>query len=92
MSKTLPQLRVAVVGATGMVGRTMLKVLEKRAFPVGDLIPVASARSVGKHVEFAGEQVEVVDVDTALSLKPHVALFSAGGVLSLEWAPKFAAA
>ena len=54
MSKPLPQLRVAVVGATGMVGRTMLKVLEKRAFPVGTLIPVASARSVGKKVEFAG--------------------------------------
>ena len=92
MSKTLPQLRVAVVGATGMVGRTMLKVLEKRAFPVSTLIPVASARSVGKHLEFAGERLEVVDLDTALSLKPHVALFSAGGMLSLEWAPKFAAA
>ena len=92
MSNNLPQLRVAVVGATGMVGRTMLKVLEKRGFPVGTLIPVASARSVGKQVEFSGEHVEVVDLDTALAQKPHVALFSAGGALSLEWAPKFAAA
>ena len=92
MSKNLPQLCVAVVGATGMVGRTILKVLEEHAFPVGRLIPVASTRSVGKHVEFMGKQVEVVDLDTALSMGPHVALFSAGGTLSLKWAPKFAAA
>ena len=92
MNKNLLQLHVAVVGATGMVGRTILKVLEEHAFTVGRLTPVASARSVCKHVEFMGEQVEVVDLDTALSMKPHVALFSAGGTLSLEWAPKFAAA
>ena len=75
MSKNLPQLCVAVVGATGMVGRTILKVLEEHALPVGRLIPVASTRSVGKHVEFMGKQVEVVDLDTALSMGPHVALF-----------------
>jgi aspartate-semialdehyde dehydrogenase len=73
-----------------MVGRTMLSVLEARNFPVATLLPVASARSVGSTVTFRGEEVEVVSIEDALAQKPHVALFSAGGDLSLEWAPRFA--
>jgi aspartate-semialdehyde dehydrogenase len=83
-------LKVAVVGATGVVGQTMLKVLEERQFPVGELIPAASARSAGKTVRFNGAEHEVVSIDEALIRKPDVALFSAGGSVSLEWAPRFA--
>ena len=90
MNPDLTPLNVAVVGATGMVGRTMLAVLEARDFPVATLLPVASARSVGSTVMFRGEEVEVVSIEEALVQKPHVALFSAGGDLSLEWAPRFA--
>ena len=90
MNPELTPLNVAVVGATGMVGRTMLSVLEARNFPVATLLPVASARSVGSTVTFRGEEVEVVSIEDALAQKPHVALFSAGGDLSLEWAPRFA--
>ena len=85
-------MKVAVVGATGMVGNVMLKVLEERNFPLTELIPVASERSVGKKINFAGKEYEVVGLETAVSMKPEIALFSAGGETSLEWAPKFAAA
>ena len=92
MNAKLTPLNVAVVGATGMVGRTMLDVLEARDFPVACLLPVASAQSVGKTVRFNGEEVVVMSIEDALAQTPHVALFSAGGALSTEWAPKFAAA
>ena len=82
--------RVAVVGATGMVGQVMLKVLEERNFPVGELIPVASERSVGKVIHFRGQEFKVCSMESALEKKPHIALFSAGGETSLIWAPKFA--
>ncbi|KOS06779.1 aspartate-semialdehyde dehydrogenase [Flavobacterium akiainvivens] len=85
-------MKVAVVGATGMVGEVMLKVLAERNFPVTELIPVASERSVGKEIEFKGNTFKVVSLETAVSLKPQIALFSAGGDTSKEWAPKFAAA
>lgn len=84
-------MKVAVVGATGMVGSVMLKVLEERNFPVTELIPVASEKSVGKKLSFANKEYEVVGLETAVSMKPDIALFSAGGDTSLEWAPKFAA-
>ncbi|CAM1341605.1 aspartate-semialdehyde dehydrogenase [Tenacibaculum amylolyticum] len=83
-------MRVAVVGATGMVGNVMLQVLAERNFPVTELIPVASERSVGNQLEFKGTTYTVVGLETAVSMKPDVALFSAGGSTSLEWAPKFA--
>jgi len=83
-------MRVAVVGATGMVGRVMLKVLEEQNFPVTELLPVASAKSVGNKVVFNKRQYEVVGMETAIAQQPDVALFSAGGNTSLEWAPKFA--
>lgn len=85
-------MRIAVVGATGMVGSVMLKVLEERAFPVTELIPVATEKSVGKKVHFKGQEVTIVSMQEAIDLKPAIALFSAGGNTSLEWAPKFAAA
>ncbi len=83
-------MRVAVVGATGMVGEVMLKVLAERQFPITELIPVASARSVGKQLEYLGKNYSVVGLEEAVSLKPEIALFSAGGETSLTWAPKFA--
>jgi aspartate-semialdehyde dehydrogenase len=85
-------MKVAVVGATGLVGGEILKVLAERNFPVTELIPVASERSVGKQVEFKGKQYSVVGFDDAIAMKPNVAIFSAGGGTSLELAPKFAAA
>ena len=85
-------MRVAVVGATGLVGTKMLQVLAERNFPVTELIPVASARSVGKEVIFKGKSYKVVGMEEGIAAKPAVALFSAGGSTSLEWAPKFAAA
>ncbi len=85
-------MKVAVVGATGLVGSKMLQVLAERNFPVTELIPVASEKSVGKEVEFKGKKHKVVSADAAIAMKPAVALFSAGGGTSLEWAPKFAAA
>ena len=85
-------MKVAVVGATGLVGGEILKVLAERNFPVTELIPVASERSVGKQVEFKGKQYTVVGFDDAITMKPDVAIFSAGGGTSLELAPKFAAA
>ena len=83
-------MKVAVVGATGLVGQVMLKVLEERNFPVSELIPVASERSIGKLISFNGNDYKVVGMQTAIDMKPNVALFSAGGDTSLEWAPKFA--
>ncbi|MDX1720955.1 MAG: aspartate-semialdehyde dehydrogenase, partial [Salegentibacter mishustinae] len=83
-------MRIAVVGATGMVGEIMLKVLAERNFPVTELYLVASERSVGKKINFKGKDYEVIGLQTAVDLKPDIALFSAGGETSLEWAPKFA--
>ncbi|MBC3759837.1 aspartate-semialdehyde dehydrogenase [Hyunsoonleella sp. SJ7] len=83
-------MKVAVVGATGMVGEVMLRVLAERNFPVTELIPVASERSVGKTISYNGKDYSVVGLETAVSMQPDIALFSAGGGTSLEWAPKFA--
>jgi aspartate-semialdehyde dehydrogenase len=85
-------MKVAVVGATGLVGTKMLQVLAERNFPVSELIPVASERSVGKEVDFKNKKYKVVSMSDAIAAKPAVALFSAGGSTSLEWAPKFAQA
>lgn len=85
-------MKVAVVGATGLVGSKMLQVLEERNFPVTELIPVASERSVGKEVTFKGKSYKVVSMTGAIAAKPAVAIFSAGGSTSTEWAPKFAEA
>lgn len=85
-------MKVAVVGATGLVGTKMLQVLEERNFPVSEIVPVASERSVGKEVIFKGKSYKVVSMDDGIAAKPAVAIFSAGGGTSLEWAPKFAAA
>jgi len=83
-------MRVAVAGATGLVGTKMLEVLEERNFPVTELIPVASEKSVGKEISFRGKKYKVVSMTTAIAMKPQIALFSAGGNTSLEWAPQFA--
>ena len=85
-------MKIAVVGATGMVGEVMLEVLAKRNFPVTELIPVASEKSVGKEIEYKGTKYKVVSLQTAIDMKADIALFSAGGETSIEWAPKFAAA
>jgi aspartate-semialdehyde dehydrogenase len=85
-------MKIAVVGATGLVGTKMLQVLEERNFPVTELIPVASEKSVGKQITFKGKQYKVVSVEDAIKQKPDLALFSAGGSISLEQAPLFAAA
>src|SRR6266498_4130076 len=85
-------MKVAVVGATGLVGSKMLQVLAERNFPVTEIIPVASERSVGKEVEFKGKKYKVVSMQDGIAAKPAVAIFSAGGSTSLEWAPKFAEA
>lgn len=85
-------MKVAVVGATGLVGTKMLQVLAERNFPVTELIPVASEKSVGKEVEYKGKKFKVVSMTDAIAAKPAVAIFSAGGSTSLEWAPKFAEA
>jgi len=85
-------MKVAVVGATGLVGSKMLQVLEERKFPVDELVPVASAASVGKEVVFRGKGYAVVSAEDAIAAKPDVAIFSAGGSTSLELAPRFAAA
>jgi len=82
-------MRVAVVGATGMVGQVMLKVLEERKFPISELIPVASERSIGKEIKYKGESYKIIGLQDAVLEKPDIALFSAGGSTSLEWAPKF---
>ncbi len=84
------RMRIAVVGATGMVGQEMLKVLEERQLPIDELLLVASARSVGKKVAFKGAEVTVISMEDAIAAKPDIALFSAGGATSLEFAPRFA--
>lgn len=83
-------MKIAVVGATGMVGKVMLQVLAERGIPVSELIPVASEKSIGQQVEYKGENWPVLGLETALKMKPQVALFSAGGETSKIWAPKFA--
>lgn len=83
-------MKVAIVGATGMVGNVMLKVLAERNFPITELIPVASERSVGRTIEYQGTPYTIVSLDDAVNAKPEIAIFSAGGDTSLEWAPKFA--
>jgi aspartate-semialdehyde dehydrogenase len=83
-------MKIAVVGATGMVGQVMLKVLEERNLPITELIPVASEKSVGKKITFKSKQYDIVSMETAISMKPEIAIFSAGGSTSLEYAPKFA--
>ncbi len=85
-------MKVAVVGATGLVGSKMLQVLAERNFPITELIPVASERSVGKEIIYKGKQYRIVSMQDAIAAKPELALFSAGGNTSLEWAPQFAAA
>lgn len=85
-------MKIAVVGATGMVGTVMLKLLEERQFPVTELIPVASERSVGKKISFKGLDYSIVGLATAVEMKADIAIFSAGGDTSLLWAPKFAEA
>ncbi len=85
-------MKVAVVGATGLVGTKMLQVLAERNFPVTEIVPVASERSVGKEVNFKGKAFKVVSMQDGIDAKPAVAIFSAGGGTSLEWAPKYAAA
>jgi aspartate-semialdehyde dehydrogenase len=85
-------MKIAVVGATGLVGSKMLQILEERNFPVTELLPVASERSMGKQIEFKGKKYTIISADAAIAAKPQLALFSAGGSTSLELAPKFAAA
>ena len=84
-------MKVAVIGATGMVGQVMLKVLAERNFPITELIPVASARSVGKKVIYKEKEYTVHSMEDAIAAKPAIAIFSAGGDTSLEFAPQFAA-
>ena len=83
-------MKVAVIGATGMVGNVMLQVLKERNFPFSELILVASEKSIGKKVHFNGQEFSIVSLEQAVLMKPDIALFSAGGETSLEWAPKFA--
>lgn len=83
-------MKIAVVGATGMVGEVMLKVLQERQFPITEFIPVASQRSVGKTITYDNKEYTIVGLQDAVNQKPDIALFSAGGSTSLEWAPKFA--
>lgn len=83
-------MKIAVVGATGLVGTKMLEVLAERNFPITELIPVASEKSIGKKIAYAGRDYAIVGVQQAINMKPAIALFSAGGSTSLEWAPKFA--
>jgi aspartate-semialdehyde dehydrogenase len=83
-------MRIAVVGATGMVGTIMLKVLREQNFPITDLIMVASEKSIGTQIDFGGLSFPVVSMQSALELRPDIAIFSAGGDISIEWAPKFA--
>ena len=83
-------MKVAVVGATGVVGSVLLDLLEKRNFPLTEIIPVASEKSVGNKISFKGQKYSIVSLTDAVKMKPNIALFSAGGSTSLEWAPKFA--
>jgi aspartate-semialdehyde dehydrogenase len=92
LSLKIETMKIAVVGVTGMVGQVMLKVLEERNLDITQLIPVASEKSVGTEITFKGKQYKVVSMQDAIDMKPAIALFSAGGGVSLEYAPKFAAA
>ena len=83
-------MKVAVVGVTGLVGTVMCRVLEERNFPVTEFIPVASSRSVGKEIKFKGQSYEVISMEAAIEKRPDIAIFSAGGSISTEWAPRFA--
>lgn len=83
-------MKIAVVGATGLVGNVMLKVLEERNFPIDELLVVASERSIGKKIKFKDKDYDVISLSTAIEKRPNIALFSAGGATSIEWAPKFA--
>ncbi|MDR9442038.1 MAG: aspartate-semialdehyde dehydrogenase, partial [Schleiferiaceae bacterium] len=83
-------MKIAIVGATGMVGQVMLKLLVERSFPITELLPVASARSAGKTISWQGREYPLLTVEEALQAKPDMALFSAGGSVSREWAPRFA--
>ena len=85
-------MKIAVVGATGMVGTIMIRLLEERNFPVSDIMLVASEKSIGNELQFKGKSVEIIGLEEAISRKPEIAIFSAGGSISLEWAPKFAEA
>ena len=85
-------MKTAIIGATGLVGRKIIQVLEERNFPVSTLIPAASVRSVGNKIEYKSKEYKVVSIQQALDAKPDVALFSAGASVSLEWAEKFAEA
>ena len=85
----MKSIRIAVVGATGLVGTTVLKILEERNFPIATMLPVASEKSIGKFINFRGVKVGIISLKSALSEKPDVAIFSAGGRVSQEWAPKF---
>ena len=85
-------MKIAVVGATGLVGTKMMQVLAERNFPVSEIIPVASERSIGKEIEFKGNKYKVCGMQDAINAKPAIAIFSAGGSTSLEWAPRFAEA
>ena len=83
-------MKVAVVGVTGVVGTVMLSLLDKRKFPITQIIPVASEKSVGNQIRFQGKNYTIVSLNDAVAMKPDIALFSAGGSISKEWAPKFA--
>jgi aspartate-semialdehyde dehydrogenase len=83
-------MKIAIVGATGLVGNVMLNILEERNFPIDELLLVASERSVGKKITFKGKEISVIGIPSAIEERPDIALFSAGGSTSLEWAPKFA--
>ena len=83
-------MKIAVIGSTGVVGKVMLYLLESRDFPLTNLIPVASQNSVGKKIIFKNKEYDIVSINDAVEMKPDIALFSAGGSTSLEWAPKFA--
>ena len=80
-------MKIAVVGATGLVGTKMMQVLEERNFPVTEFYPVASERSIGKEVTFKGKKYKIIGMEEAIRLKPAIAIFSAGGSTSTEWAP-----
>ena len=85
-------MKIAVVGATGLVGSKMMEILAERNFPITELIPVASEKSVGKEVFYNGKSYKVIGLQDAINAKADIAIFSAGGETSLDWAPKFAAA
>lgn len=85
-------MKIAVVGATGMVGTIMIKLLEERKFPISEIVLVASKKSIGNELRFQGKTIKVVGLEDALSKKPEIAIFSAGSAISLKWGPKFAEA